>query len=114
MLAALSEAISRLNHKYGDLFYAFVRQRVYSEGEGRFMGYERKRGAILEFTNWLIKPDAKVYVIDDAELERVKASYPVIWKDKDATPRLCFMGCPHMTFSQLNDWTEKLEAGRWP
>ena len=40
----------------------------------------------------LIKPDAKVYVIDDAELERVKASYPVIWKDKDATPRLCFMG----------------------
>ena len=23
---------------------------------------------------------------DDAELERVKASYPVIWKDKDATP----------------------------
>ena len=20
------------------------------------------------------------------------------------------MGCPHMTFSQLNDWTEKLEA----
>ena len=58
----------------------------------------------------LIKPDAKVYVIDDAELERVKASYPVIWKDKDATPRLCFMGCPHMTFSQLNDWTEKLEA----
>ena len=58
----------------------------------------------------LIKPDAKVYVIDDAELERIKASYPVIWKDKDATPRLCFMGCPHMTFSQLNDWTEKLEA----
>ena len=45
----------------------------------------------------LIKPDAKVYVIDDAELERVKASSPVIWKDKDATPRLCFMGCPHMT-----------------
>ena len=30
----------------------------------------------------LIKEDAKVYVIDDAELARVKASYPVIWKDK--------------------------------
>ena len=58
----------------------------------------------------LIRDGAPVYVIDDAELERVKASYPVIWKDKDATPRLCFMGCPHMTFSQLNDWTEKLEA----
>lgn len=58
----------------------------------------------------LIKENAKVYVIDDAELERVKASYPVIWKDKDAKPKLCFMGCPHMTFAQLNDWTEKLSA----
>ena len=28
----------------------------------------------------------------------------------DRLTRLCFMGCPHMTFSQLNDWTEKLEA----
>ena len=33
-----------------------------------------------------------------------------MWKNKDATPKLCFMGCPHMTFSQLNGWTEKLEA----
>lgn len=58
----------------------------------------------------LIKENAKVYVIDDAELERVKASYPVIWKNKDAKPKLCFMGCPHMTLAQLNDWTEKLAA----
>lgn len=58
----------------------------------------------------LIKENAKVYVIDDAELERVKASYPVIWKDKDAKPKLCFVGCPHMTLAQLNDWTEKLTA----
>ena len=44
----------------------------------------------------LIAEGAKEYVIDDAELERVKASYPVIWKDKNAKPKLCFMGCPHM------------------
>ncbi len=59
----------------------------------------------------LIKEDAKVYVIDDAELERVKSNYPVIWKDKDATPKLCFMGCPHMSLQQLKDWTERVEAG---
>ncbi len=57
----------------------------------------------------LINKDAKVYVIDDAELERVKNSYPVIWKNKDAKPKLCFMGCPHMTLTQLNDWTDRLE-----
>ena len=59
----------------------------------------------------LIKEDAKVYVIDDAELERVKNNYPVIWKDKDAAPKLCFMGCPHMSPQQLKDWTDKVEAG---
>ncbi|MEA5050047.1 MAG: aconitase X [Oscillospiraceae bacterium] len=63
----------------------------------------------VEMGEKLIRPDAKVYVVDDAELARVKASYPVIWKDKDAAPKLCFMGCPHMTLSQLDDWTRRLE-----
>ena len=58
----------------------------------------------------LIKEGAQVYVIDDAELERVKASYPVIWKNPDAKPKLCFMGCPHMSLQQLKDWTDKVEA----
>ena len=58
----------------------------------------------------LIAEGAKVYVIDDAELERVYKSYPVIWKDPDAKPKLCFMGCPHMSLEQLKSWTEKLEA----
>lgn len=59
----------------------------------------------------LIKKDAKTYVIDDAELERVYREYPVIWKKQDATPKLCFMGCPHMSLQQLKDWTDKVEEG---
>lgn len=59
----------------------------------------------------LIKEDAKVYVIDDKELKRVKDNYPVIWKDKEAKPKLCFMGCPHMSLQQLKDWTDRVEAG---
>ena len=59
----------------------------------------------------LIVEGAKEYVITDAELERVKANYPVVWKDPDATPKLCFMGCPHMSLQQLKDWTDKVEAG---
>ena len=58
----------------------------------------------------LLKDGYKEYVIDDAELERVKNDYPVIWKDKNATPKLCFMGCPHMSLQQLKDWTDKVEA----
>ena len=58
----------------------------------------------------LIVEGAKEYVIDDAELERVKNNYPVVWKNPDATPKLCFMGCPHMSLEQLKSWTDKVEA----
>ena len=59
----------------------------------------------------LVAEGAKVYVIDDAELERVKANYPVMWKNPDAQPKLCFVGCPHMSMQQLIDWTERVEKG---
>ncbi len=59
----------------------------------------------------LIAEGAKTYVIDDAELQRVYDSYPVIWKKKDAKPKLCFMGCPHMSLNQLITWTERVEQG---
>ena len=59
----------------------------------------------------LVAPGAKVYVIDDGELERVKAGYPVMWKQADAKPKLCFVGCPHLSLQQLKDWTERVEEG---
>jgi len=62
----------------------------------------------VELGEGLIKQDAQVYVIDDAELERVKAGYPCIWKDKDAAPKLCFVGCPHLSLKQLQTWTMDL------
>lgn len=64
----------------------------------------------VKYGESLIKDDARVYVIDDAELKRVYDSYPVIWKNKDAKPKLCFMGCPHMSLNQLISWTEKVEG----
>lgn len=59
----------------------------------------------------LIAEGAQVYVIDDAELKRVYDSYPVIWKNPDAKPKLCFMGCPHMSLEQLKTWTDRVEKG---
>ena len=57
----------------------------------------------------LIREGAPVYVIDDAELQRVRESYPCVWKNRNAKPKLCFMGCPHMTLHQLIDTTERVE-----
>ena len=56
----------------------------------------------------LIKEGAQVYVIDDEELARVKASYPIVWKNPDAAPALCFVGCPHLSLTQMEDWCEKI------
>ena len=65
----------------------------------------------VELGESLIAEGAKEYVIDDAELQRVQDNYPVIWKNPDATPKLCFVGCPHLSLQQLKDWTEKVEQG---
>lgn len=64
----------------------------------------------VDYGEKLIREGASVYIIDDAELERVKSSYPCIWKDPGLKPKLCFMGCPHMTLQQLKDWTERIEG----
>ena len=64
----------------------------------------------VELGTSLIAEGAKEYIIDDAELERVQKNYPVMWKDPDASPKLCFVGCPHLSLEQLKDWTDKIEA----
>lgn len=40
----------------------------------------------------------------------MKASYPCVWKDPNAKPKLCFIGCPHLTKQQLKDWTDRIES----
>ena len=59
----------------------------------------------------LIAEGAQVYVIDDAELQKVQDNYPVMWKNPAAKPKLCFVGCPHMSMQQLKDWTVAVENG---
>ncbi len=59
----------------------------------------------------LIAPNAKEYVIDDAELERIYNSYPIMWKNKNALPSLCFIGCPHLTLNQLITWSHRITEG---
>ena len=63
----------------------------------------------VELGESLIAEGAKEYIIDDAELERVKNNYPVIWKNPDVAPKLCFVGCPHLSLEQLKTWTVNIE-----
>ena len=59
----------------------------------------------------LIKEGAQVYVIDDAEIAKTKASYPVTWQKEEGAPQIAFAGCPHFSCAQLVEWTDRLAAG---
>ncbi|NLB48422.1 MAG: DUF521 domain-containing protein [Erysipelotrichia bacterium] len=59
----------------------------------------------------LIKENAKEYVIDDEELEKIYRSYPVMWKHKDKEANLVFIGCPHLTLTQLRNWSMQISEG---
>lgn len=56
----------------------------------------------------LLSEGYKEYVIDDAELERVYKSYPVMWKQPDKKGTLAFIGCPHLSRVQLEEWADKI------
>ena len=56
----------------------------------------------------LLAKGYQTYVIDDAELERIYASYPNLWKDKHGTPQRVFLGCPHMTLGQMTEWGKRI------
>ncbi|MQA65133.1 MAG: glycosyl transferase [Alphaproteobacteria bacterium] len=58
LLAAAAEGIARLNRRHGpaaggDRFVLLHRRRVWNEGEGRWIGWERKRGKLNELNRLL-------------------------------------------------------------
>lgn len=56
----------------------------------------------------LLNEDYNTYVIDDNELKRVVDSYPILWKDMNAKPAVCFIGCPHLSLNQIYSWNKKI------
>ncbi|QPK64512.1 phosphorylase [Methylomonas sp. LL1] len=67
LLSVASTAVSALNAKYGEQrFFIFHRKRLWNPGEGKWMGWERKRGKLHEF-NRLLRgaTDTSFVPIDD-------------------------------------------------
>jgi len=62
-----------------------------------------------EYGDKLLKEDYKEYIIDDEELERVYKSYPIMWKKTKMKPHKCFIGCPHLSLKQLQNWVDKID-----
>jgi predicted aconitase len=64
-----------------------------------------------DYEKKLLMENYKTYIIDDEELKRVEASYPVMWKDMNASPKVCFVGCPQLSLSQIYLWLNNIEEG---
>ncbi len=47
------EAVEALNEKYGGGFYLFFRQPIFQRRDERYVGWERKRGALIELSRLL-------------------------------------------------------------
>ena len=59
----------------------------------------------------LLAKGFKTLVIDDEMVKKELDSLPVLWKRPDAKPDLCFIGCPHLSMFQLNEWTKRIIDG---
>ena len=53
IIGRATEKILRLNEKYADTFYLFIRNREYSSAQQKWMGKERKRGALTSLCGFL-------------------------------------------------------------
>ena len=60
----------------------------------------------VDFGRDLLAPRYKTHHIDNQQLQRLLASYPVMWEARDAQPEKCHIGCPHLSLEQLYWWAE--------
>jgi len=68
-------ALEGLNKKYNATFLLFHRPRVYNPQSKRYMGWERKRGAILELTRLLTGKESSLQVRAASKLQLTGVHY---------------------------------------
>jgi len=73
ILRAALSGIQGLNKKYpGNRFFALVRKRQYSETQGKWMGWERKRGALVELNRLLLGSEDTSFISPPGNLPSVR------------------------------------------
>ena len=74
--------IEELNKKYNNSFSLFARGRVYSKSENRYMGWERKRGALVELARF-IKEKPTTFAAVSGDIDFIKDVKYIITLDAD-------------------------------
>jgi hypothetical protein len=116
-----SYALDELNSRYcpenNDIFFFFLRRRQWNPTEYVWMGWERKRGAIVEF-NRLLKGDSySDYCIKKGDLSVLKQIKYVITLDCDtklpgnAAKRLIGAMAHPLNHPELNEYSNRVIQG---
>ena len=79
------EQVRRLNERYGERFYLFVRPRVYDPADGVYRGFERKRGAVLALLR-LIGGQGNDFATVEGLKERLSSFRFLMTLDRDTEP----------------------------
>ncbi len=83
ILEKAKEKIKKLCEKYGDVFFLFYRNREYSVSEGKFIAYERKRGAVCELCRLLNGEKNKVITYPENSADKLCKTKYLITLDAD-------------------------------
>jgi predicted aconitase len=49
------------------------------------------------------------FVIGDEDIQSHFHAYPLMWTDDSAKPETCYIGCPHLSYRQMNWWSDKID-----
>lgn len=89
-LSYLRKRVKQLNSKHKasgyDVFYLFHRKRLFNENEDCWMGWERKRGKLMELVSWLSDDSRNVkttFSVIDGDISKLHGVRYVITLDED-------------------------------
>ncbi|MGE5633264.1 MAG: GH36-type glycosyl hydrolase domain-containing protein [Caulobacteraceae bacterium] len=86
IISAASGKVEELNKKYStneDIFFLFHRKRLYNKSQGRWMGWERKRGALYELNEFLLGSKRNSFEFIEGDTRHLKNITYVITIDAD-------------------------------
>src|ERR1700674_2464153 len=115
-----SRLIEELNRKYSDTgvqpFYHFHRHRVFNEVENTWMGWERKRGKLLDF-NELLRGETDKFPVKIGDLSVLSSVRYVITLDsdtqlpRDSAHRLVGAAAHPLNRAEINPATNTVQQG---
>ena len=120
LIRLCSQLIERLNRKYapqarGSFFY-FHRRQIFCASENTWMGWERKRGKLLDFNSFL-RGERDAFLVKTGDLSLLRNVHYVITLDSDTqlprdTARKLIGTLAHpLNRAVFDRWGKKLERG---